>query len=419
MIEIRTLPHLDATVSLPGSKSYTHRALIVSALAEGASILFNALRSEDTDHTLCALKKLGAPILWKEDGLHVHGKGGKLSASEERIFVGNSGTSMRLLTATAALKKGKTLLDGSERIRKRPIAELIHGLAALGVNAYSKEGNGYPPVVIESQGIKGGWVRINGSESSQFLSAILIAAPYAMEDVSVEVTGHLTSRPYVDITCDVMSAFGVEVQREGDRFFLVRAGQRYQPRQYRIEADASHASYFFSAAAVTGGKVRVRGFTPDSLQGDVGFLNILERMGGRVFREEGWAEVRGGALHGIEVDMNGMPDLVPSLAVTAAFARGQTLIQNIGHLRLKESDRIAVLSTELRRMGIYVEEGEDWLRIEGGNGRGVEIDPQNDHRIAMSFAVAGLIIPGIKIKNPQCVRKSFPDFWSVFERLYR
>ncbi|MDI7261562.1 MAG: 3-phosphoshikimate 1-carboxyvinyltransferase [Thermodesulfobacteriota bacterium] len=418
MIEIRPLPHLDATVTIPGSKSFTHRALIVSALADGESVLIHGLRSEDTEYTAQALERLGIQIFWEGDLLHVLGEGGRLKGEEEKIYVGNSGTSMRFLTALVALKKGRTLLDGSERMRKRPVADLLDGLRALGVKAYFRDGNGCPPVIIESRGLHGGKAKIRGEESSQFLSALLMVAPYAVEDVYVEITGHLTSRPYVDITCDVMSAFGVEVQSEGYHSFFVRAGQRYQPRQYRIEGDASHASYFFSAAAVTEGRVRAEGFSSDSFQGDAGFLNILEKMGCMVSRGEGWAEVRGGELRGIEVDMNEMPDLVPTLAVTAAFAKGQTLIRNIGHLRLKESDRIAALARELMRMGVHVEEGEDWLRIEGGEPQGAEIDSHDDHRIAMSFAIAGLAIPGVKIKGERCVNKSFPGFWETFRRLY-
>lgn len=419
MIEIKPLSHCHAAVTIPGSKSYTHRALILSALADGESVLINPLRSEDTVYTAQGLGKFGVPIFWEGDFIRVLGKGGELQAGDEKIDVGNSGTSMRFLTALAVLKKGRTLLDGSDRMRRRPVADLLDGLRTLGVKAFFRDGNGCLPVIIESRGLHGGKTKIRGEESSQFLSALLMVAPYAMEDVYVEITGRLASRPYVDITCDVMSAFGVEVQSEGYHSFFVQAGQRYQPRKYRIEGDASHASYFFSAAAVTEGRVRAERFSSTSLQGDTGFLNILEKMGCVVLRGEGWTEVRGGELHGIEVDMNEMPDLVPTLAVTAAFARGQTLIQNIGHLRLKESDRISVLTTELRHMGVRVEEGEDWLKIEGGKGHGAEIEPHDDHRIAMSFAIAGLVIPGIKIKEPQCVKKSFPDFWEVFGRLYR
>lgn len=418
MVEIKPLVRCDAVVNIPGSKSYTHRALIVSALADGDSILINPLQSEDTEYTLQALRKFGVPIFWEGDSIRVQGKGGKLQATDEKIYVGNSGTSMRFLTALAALKNGYTLLDGSERMRERPIAGLLNSLGTLGVKAYSPEGTGYPPVVVESSGLKGGTAKLRGEESSQFLSAILMVAPYASYDVHVEVTGRLSSRPYADITREVMSAFGVEVQSEGYRSFSVRARQRYSPRKYRIEGDASNASYFFSAAAVTRGRVRVENFDTSSIQGDTGFLNILEKMGCEVIRGEGWAEVRGKELQGMEVDMNEMPDLVPTLAVTAAFAQGKTVMKNIGHLRLKESDRIRVLARELVRMGIYVEEGEDWLRVEGGKAHGTEIETHDDHRIAMSFAIAGLAVSGVKIKGEECVNKSFPGFWETLGKLY-
>ncbi len=419
MIEIKPLHHCDAVVQLPGSKSYTHRALIASALADGESFLINALRSEDTEHTARALKKFGVPIFWEKEGIRVLGRGGKLKAGEERIFVGNSGTSMRFLTALAALKNGRTLLDGSARMRKRPIGDLLNGLNALGVRAYSKEKNGCPPVMMESQGLKGGKTKIKGEESSQFLSALLMIAPYAQEDIQVEITGQLASKPYVDITRDVMSTFGVEVKRDGYHFFFVRAGQHYLPKTYRVEGDASNASYFFSAAALTKGRVRVENFYPNSVQGDAGFLNILEKMGCDVVRGNNWAEVQGKELQRIEMDMNTMPDLVPTLAVTAAFAKGKTIIQNISHLRFKESDRITAIGGGLVRIGIRVEEGDDWLKIEGGKPHGAEIETYNDHRLAMSFAIAGLAVPGVKIKGEQCVDKSFPEFWETFQKFYK
>lgn len=418
MIEIRPLTHLDATVTLPGSKSFTHRALIISALADGESILINSLQSEDTEYTTQALERLGIQFFREGDLLHVFGKGGKLKGGEENIFVGNSGTSMRFLTALVALKRGHTLLDGSERMRRRPMSDLLDGLRALGVKAFFRDGNGCLPVIIESRGLHGGRTKIRGEESSQFLSALLMVAPYAMEDVYVEITGRLASRSYVDITCDVMSAFGVKIHRDGYRFFFIKAGQKYHPQRYFVEGDASHASYFFSAAAITRGRVRIKNFHPSSIQGDSGFLNILEKMGCEVIRGDGWTEVHGKELKGIEIDMNEMPDLVPTLAVTSAFTRGKTFIKNIGHLRLKESDRITALAKELSKMGIQVEEGEDWLRVEGGSAHGAEIETHDDHRIAMSFAITGLAIPGVKIKGERCVNKSFPGFWETFRRLY-
>jgi len=417
MIEIRPLEHCDGVVTVPGSKSYTHRALVVSSLADGESILMNASRCEDTEITAQALIKFGVKVLWESDRIRVAGRGGKFKGTDERIDVGNSGSSMRFLTALAALKKGVTLLDGSERMRKRPIEELLNGLGNLGVKAYSQKGDGCPPVIVESQGLRGGQAMIRGKESSQFLSSLLMVAPYAQGDVRIETTGPLASKPYVDITSDVMSAFGVQIENQGYDSFLVKAGQRYLPNEYRIEGDASSASYFFSAAAICRGKVKVRNLNPNSLQGDIGFPGVLERMGCRVTRGKDWVEVQGRKLHGIEMDMNAMPDLVPTLAVTAAFVSDKTVIQNIGHLRFKESDRIHAVTAELGKMGIRSKSGEDWLEVEGGKPHGAEIETYDDHRLAMSFAVAGLATPGMKIRGEECVNKSFPGFWEELKKL--
>jgi len=417
MIEIKPILHCDGVITIPGSKSYTHRALILSSLADGESVLINALRCEDTEHTVQALIKFGIPIFWERGEVRVQGKGGKFKAIDDKVDLGNSGASMRFLTALAALKKGVTLLDGSERMRKRPMGELLKGLGEIGVRAYSKKGDNCPPVIVESQGLQGGTVRIKGEESSQFLSGLMMVAPYALRDVGIEVMGPLASKPYVDLTQDVMSAFGVKIESQEYSSFFIKAGQRYLPRTYWIEGDASNASYFFSAAAVCRGKVKVEGLSPGTIQGDIGFLKILEKMGCSVTRGKDWIEVLGGELHGIEMDMNEMPDLVPTLAVTAAFAQGRTVIQNIGHLRFKESDRIHALAAELSKMGIRVREEEDRLEIEGGEPHGAEIETYEDHRLAMSFAIAGLVIPGVKIKGERCVDKSFPEFWKKLQKL--
>ncbi len=417
MIEIKPLIHCDGVVTIPGSKSYTHRALILSSLADGESILINGLRCEDTERTVQALISFGVEVFWENGQIRVLGRGGKFKTTDERIDVGHSGSSMRFLTALAALKKGITLLDGSERMRKRPIGELLKGLGQLGAAAYSQKGDDCPPVIVESQGLKGGTAKIQGEESSQFLSGLLMVAPYALRDVNIEVTGPLASKPYVDITRDVMSTFGVEVENEGYRSFFVKAGQRYLPQEYQIEGDASNASYFFSASAVCRGRVKVKNLSPVTIQGDIGFLDILERMGCDVNRGKDWIEVVGGELHGIEVDMNQIPDLVPTLAVTAAFAKGKSVIRNIGHLRFKESDRIHALAVELGKMGIRVKEGEDALEIEGGKPHGAQIETYDDHRMAMSFAIAGLAILGMKIKGEKCVNKSFPGFWETLQEL--
>ena len=419
MIEVKPSGRCDARVTVPGSKSYTHRALVVSALADGESILLDALASEDTEWTIKGLERLGVPVLWKGDRLHVFGKGGKLNPGETEISVGNSGTSMRFLTALASLKNGRTLLDGNERMRQRPILALIEGLEALQVRAYCRNGDGCPPVVVESRGLQGGIANIRGDQSSQFLSALLMVAPYAERKVHLNVTGPLSSQPYVNMTLHVMSTFGVQVNCRESHSFSVSTEQRYRPQTVRIEGDASNASYFFSAAAITGGRVRVENFSPASIQGDASFLNVLEDMGCHVVRGDSWAEVQGKKLCGMEIDMNAMPDLVPTLAVTAAFTQGKTVIKNIGHLRLKESDRIRSLAEGLSKMGIRTEEGKDWLSVQGGGAHGAEIETYNDHRLAMSFAIAGLAVPGIKIKEEGCVDKSFPGFWEVLERLYR
>ena len=418
MLEIRPLEHCDGVVTVPGSKSYTHRALIVSSLADGESVLMDAARCEDTEHTAQALIKFGVEVFWKGDRVRVVGRGGTFKATDERIDVGNSGSSMRFLTALSALRKGVTLLDGSGRMRKRPMGELLSGLGELGVKAYSQERDNCPPVIVESQGLKGGKARIKGEESSQFLSGLLMVAPYAQGDVHIEMAGALASKPYVDITDDVMACFGVKIGNQRSDSFFIKAGQRYVPREYWIEGDASSASYFFSAAAICGGKVRVKNLNPNTLQGDIGFLRILERMGCRVIRGKDWIEVEGRELHGVEMDMSAMPDLVPTLAVTAAFASEKTVIQNIGHLRFKESDRIHALTVELGKMGIRAKEGENWLEVEGGKTHGAEIQTYDDHRLAMSFAVAGLAIPGVKIGGEECVNKSFPGFWAELQKLY-
>jgi 3-phosphoshikimate 1-carboxyvinyltransferase len=380
--------------------------------------LANVLKSEDTEYTIEGLKTFGVHISWAEDGLHVQGKGGDFRSGDIEVFVGNSGTSMRFLTALASLRNGRTLLDGNERMRQRPMIDLLEGLEALGVKAYSKNGDGCSPVAVVSRGLSGGVVNIRGDRSSQFLSGLLMVAPHADRHTHLEVTGDLASRPYVDITIHVMSAFGVQVDRRQYHSFSVKAGQRYRSQRFQIEGDASNASYFLSAAAMTRGRVRVDNIFPSSIQGDAAFVNVLERMGCQVVHGGNWVEVWGRDLQGMEIDMNAMPDLVPTLAVTAAFARGKTVMKRIGHLRIKESDRITSLAEELAKMGIRTEQGADWLSVEGGKAHGAEIETHNDHRLAMSFAIAGLVVPGIKIKGEWCVDKSFPGFWEVLQKLY-
>jgi 3-phosphoshikimate 1-carboxyvinyltransferase len=414
--EIKPKANIRAYLALPGSKSYTHRALIAAALAKGESVLRNALKAEDTELTAQALSKLGAAITWQDSTILVQGTGGRFSPLSEPLYLGNSGTSMRFLTALAALGQGKYYLTGASRLCERPMGELLEALGHLGVSAVSERGNGCPPVVVQG-GLMGGRTRLSGAVSSQYLSALLLIGPLAPLGVEIAITGDLVSRPYVDLTLDVQAAFGISHFRRGYKYFQIPGGQAYQSREYTIDADASSASYFWAAAALTGGRVTIANVNMETSQGDVDFVLVLARMGCRIDSYLDGLTVQGGPLTGIEVDMSTMPDLVPTLAVVAAFAQGETVITGVGHLRHKESDRLAAVVTELRKMGVDAQETEDGLRIMGGAPHGADIDTYQDHRIAMSFAVAGLKTPGIVIKDPDCVAKSLPEFWEFFERL--
>ena len=408
----------DRTVSVPGSKSFTHRVLIAAALCEGLCAVEGMLESEDTLLTLKALERMGIRTEAQERLLLVHGRAGRFAPARAPIELGNSGTSMRLLTAVAALGTGCYVLQGSERMAQRPIGDLLDALGQMGIAARSLAGNGCPPVEIAGGQAEGGRVTIDCHLSSQFLSAVLLISPCCRRNVEIEVVRGPVSRPYVDLTCAVMQRCGIHFERWGYGRFRIPGGQVYRADRLRVEPDCSQASYFWAAAAVTGGRVAVAGIGPESLQGDLGFVHVLEQMGCTVTFEPEGVSVAGGDLRGVEVDMADMPDVVPTLAVVAAFAKGVTTITGVGHLREKESDRIGAVAAELGRMGVRVETGEDWLRIHGGQPHGAEIDTYNDHRIAMSFAVAGLRVPGMVIRRPEVVIKSFPDFWKVFDRLY-
>ena len=405
-------------VGVPGSKSYTHRMLIAAALSDGACTLQDALDSEDTALTLTTLAKWGIAAERSGAAVAVTGRGGELTSCREAIFLGNSGTSMRLLTAVAALARGKTILTGGARMQERPIRHLLDGLTQLGVAARSIAGNGCPPVEVIGGAVNGGRTRLDCSVSSQFLSALLLIAPCTRQGIEIAVTQGPVSRPYVDITLDSMARFGVASERRGYEWFHVPGGQRYRAGVYAVEPDGSQASYFWAAAAVTGSTVTVKGITADSRQGDIRLLDILEQMGCRVVKSTAGVAVSGARLSAVDVDMGDMPDVVPTLAVVAAFARGKTLIHNVSHLREKESDRLAVVTSELNRIGIEAGCDANTLWVQGGSPHGAAVETHNDHRIAMSFAVAGLKTPGVVILGETCVEKSFPTFWETFERLY-
>ena len=421
MKEIKPITGIDATVSVPGSKSYTQRALIIAALANGSSCLHNPLIAEDTGYVIEALRSLGAEIRTEDEDMAISGTGGHLKNPEKEIYLGNNGTAMRLLTGMVALGRGPFTLTGSPRLCQRPIKPLLDALASLGVDARSRGNNGYPPVVVHANGLRGGTVTFADIESSQYISAMLICAPFAESDTSIELQGAVPSLPYVDMTIDAMQAFGVKVTTERPVRYVVKSGQHYKGRRYPIEGDCSSASYFFLAAALCRGKVRVQHINPKTLQGDINFLAILERLGCTVIKGKDWIEVVGDRLVPGEFtfDLGNMPDMVPTLAVLGAVRPGRTMIKNVPHLRAKESDRLAALGAELRKVGVRAEESDDGLIIEGNTPHGTEIETYDDHRIAMSFAVLGLAIPGIRIQNAGCVDKSFPGFWDKLEKLYR
>jgi 3-phosphoshikimate 1-carboxyvinyltransferase len=421
MKRIETVRNIDATVRIPGSKSFTQRALVAAFLAEGGSLLRNALLSEDSIGLMEALKDLGAEIRIEGVDVGVTGRGGRLRNPGRSIFLGDNGTAMRFLTSLVSLGEGEYTLTGTERLCLRPIGALVDALRSLGVDARSAGGDGFPPVVLNAEGLPGGQVVFKDIVSSQFVSSLMMCAPYARKETVITLEGPVRSYPYLEMTREVMEAFGVPVHQDRPNRFRISGRERYRNREYPVEGDASSASYFFLAAAICGGRVRVENLNPGTRQGDIGFAAVLEKLGCRVIRGENWVEVWGGDLNRGEYafDLGNMPDMVPGLAVLATRRFGLTLIRNVGHLRFKESDRLQALATELCRVGIHARETDDGLAVEGGPAKGAAIETYKDHRMAMSFAILGLVVPGIAIRNPGCVGKSFPDFWEKLGGLYR
>ncbi len=421
MIEVETIENIDCTVSVPGSKSLTQRALIAAALADGESVLHGPLVSEDTEYSSYALMQMGVEIRKEKESWLVAGNGGTIKTPEEDIFLGNNGTATRFLTSVAALGEGEFIIDGEERMHQRPIGPLMQALEGWGVDITSIHETGCPPLSIRANGLDGGRTVLPEGKSSQYLSSLLLVAPFARTAATLDVVGEVLSKPYVAMTLQVMADFGIAVEAVHDFSSFTIPQGIYQSRDYRIEGDASNASYFWAAAAVTGGRVTVDNVPVPSLQGDAMLVPLLARMGCDINQAGNGISVTGaGRLEGINVDMGNMPDVVPTLAVVAAFAEGLTEITNIGHLRIKECDRLTAVVTELTRMGAAVEEFADRMIIHGEGGRnlhGAEIETYNDHRMAMSMAVAGLKVPGVRILEEQCVAKSFPDFWQRFAQL--
>jgi len=426
--EIRPLDRPpNATVVVPGSKSITNRALLLAALSEQPCKLLRPLHSDDTHVMAEALRQLGHVVELGDDAIYVERQLEQplIPAEKAELYVANSGTSMRFLAALVGLGHGTYRLFGDPRMHERPIEDLLAALRALGVDAASEHNDGCPPVVIRSDGLRGGHVRVRGSASSQFLSALLMVAPLAQGEVTLEVDGPLVSQPYVSMTLALMETFGVEVEADGLERFRVEVPQVYEGvPEFPVEPDASAASYFFAAAAIAGGQVRVPGLGPGSLQGDVAFVEVLRAMGCRVWHEsselfpgEVDTIVEGGTLRGVEVDMNAFSDTVMTLAAVAPFASEPTTILNVGHIRHKETDRLAAIATELRKLGARVDEFTDGLRVHPAYLHGARVATYNDHRMAMSLALVGLRTRGVVIENPGCVAKTYPHFWADFHRL--
>lgn len=406
-------------VRVPGSKSLTNRALIVAALADGESLLTGALDSDDTRVMVDSLRRLGIAVEHDTEAatLRVAGCGGKVPAAEAELYVANSGTSLRFLTAMVATGHGTYRLDGTPRMRERPVADLLMALNGLGADARSDLGTGCPPVTVKASGLDGGYAFVRGDVSSQFLSGLLLAVPYSKGTTTVEVQGHLVSQPYIAMTLAVQEAFGVRIGNRKNRRFDVWPAH-YRGRPYAIEPDASAASYFFALAAITGGTITVEGLGTRSVQGDLGFVDVLEHMGCSVDRQPDATTVTGGPLRGVDVDMNAISDTVMTLAVVGLFADGITRIRNVAHIRHKETDRIAALATELRKLGAKVDEHPDGLVIFAPPKRSAaRIATYDDHRMAMSFALAGLKSPGVTILDPGCVAKTYPGFWDDLARV--
>jgi 3-phosphoshikimate 1-carboxyvinyltransferase len=406
------------TIRPPGSKSLTNRALVVAALARGRTDLRNVLDSDDTRVMLDSLARLGIGVIRQSSGvdLHVTGCDGRIPNGEADLWLENSGTSIRFLAAACALGRGVYRLDGNARMRERPIEPLVAALRDWGADVVCELGTGCPPVVVRAQGLPAARIDVAGSLSSQYLSALLMTAPCAGGPVEIRVSGPLVSRPYVDMTLTVIRAFDGEINEPEPGVFRT-TGTGYRGSDYAIEPDASAASYFMAAAAVTGGDVTVAGLSRTSLQGDVRFADVLEQMGCEVTWLPDAVRVTGGPLLGVDVDMNGISDTAQTLAAVAPFAVGPTRIRNVAHMRHKETDRVAALVAELTRLGLLVEEHPDGLTIHPGPMQPAVVKTYDDHRMAMSFAILGLRQPGVTIADPGCTSKTYPEFFTDLERL--
>ncbi len=414
---------VDGTVRVPGSKSITNRALLLAALASGTSRLEGALFSDDTRYMSAALNELGVPVRADEAGqtYEIDGRGGEFPTSEAELFLGNAGTATRFLTAALCLGTGNYVITGVPRMSARPLGDLLGALRSMGANISAQ--NEAVPLEISARGLQGGTATLRGDASSQFLSALLLIAPKTENGMEISIDGPLFSQPYVTMTLEMLRQWGADATNHDFARFSICGAQSFNAQTYVIEPDASSASYFFAAAALTGGRVRVKNLGKDALQGDVHFVDVLQQMGCSARKGNKYVEVRGpqnGQLSGVTVDMNAISDCVMTLAAIAPFASGPTQITNIGHIRGKETDRIAALVKELARLGVKTDEAPDGLTIYPAKKlKPAQIRTYDDHRMAMSFAITALKSPGIEIRDPGCVAKTFPNFWETLDKLCR
>ena len=425
-ITLSPISAVEGTINLPGSKSLSNRALLLAALAKGTTKVVNLLDSDDIRHMLNAFSSLGVKYQLSDDKTicEIEGLGGSFNIQDGlSLFLGNAGTAMRPLTAALCLKGQKTgeiILTGESRMKERPILHLVDALHQAGAEIRYLENEGYPPLAIRNSGIKGGKLKIDGSISSQFLTALLMSAPLAENDTEIEIIGELVSKPYIDITLSMMKDFGVHIENHDYQKFYVKCNQSYiSPGKYLVEGDASSASYFLAAGAIKG-KVKVTGIGKNSIQGDRLFADVLEKMGAKITWGEDFIQAEHDELHGIDMDMNHIPDAAMTIATTALFANSETVIRNIYNWRVKETDRLTAMATELRKIGAEVEEGEDFIRIQPlafNQFKHADIETYNDHRMAMCFSLIALSNTSVSILDPKCTSKTFPKFFYEFEKI--
>ncbi len=418
-LTLSPIAKIDGEVNVPGSKSLSNRALLLAALAEGETVLTNLLDSDDIRHMLKALGQLGIDVVLSEDKTEcrVVGAAGVFKSDEPlELFLGNAGTAMRPLCAVLAASNVTVTLTGEPRMEERPIGDQVDSLRQAGADITYLKNDGFPPLNIQGRSLVGGEIEVDGSVSSQFLTALLMAAPLFVSDSVIRIKGDLVSKPYIDITLDTMAKFGVSVVNNDYQSFEVKGGQVYQsPGRFMVEGDASSASYFLAAGAIKGGTVRVTGIGKNSIQGDIRFADVLEKMGALVTWHEEYVEVTGRPLKGVDLDMNHIPDAAMTIATTALFAEGKTAIRNIYNWRVKETDRLNAMATELRKVGATVEEGHDYIEVTPTTSLNhAEIDTYNDHRVAMCFSLVALSDTPVTINDPGCTAKTFPDYFQRF-----